>query len=98
MQTIKIWVSESSLNYVDLSDLNNPENQRSFFYTNTDMTDMGYTQLGVAVIENSFFSRTEIQSNAVTVLKAQMQEVKAKAEKEVTHLQDKINQLLAIEN
>jgi hypothetical protein len=98
MNTIKIWVSESSLKYVDLSDLNNPEMQKNFFYTQSDMADMGYTQLGVAVIENSFFSRTEIQNNAVDSLKVQMQEVRAKAEKQVNELQDKINQLLAIEN
>jgi len=51
-----------------------------------------------AEIEIELLTPAEINNGAVEALKAQVQEVRAKAEKEVTQLQDKINQLLAIEN
>jgi hypothetical protein len=98
MNTIKIWVPEYSMKYVDLSDLNKPENKEWFIFSNSDMSDMAYTLIGMGEVECSFFSRAEIQNNAVEALKAQMQEVRAKAEKKVTELQEKIQQLLVITN
>jgi hypothetical protein len=83
------------MNALDLSD---PENDIYLLFSNADMTDCGYTQIGTGEVVCKFFSRDEIQQGAIDSLKAQVQEVKAKAEKEVMQLQDKINQLLAITN
>ena len=98
MNTIKIWVSEYSMKHVDLSDLNNPENKEWFLMSNSDMSDLGYALIGMGEVECSFFSRAEIQNNAVEALKGEIQDVRAKAEKKVTELQEKIQQLLAITN
>lgn len=98
MNTIKIWISEYSMTKVDLSDLNKPENKEWFLISNSDMSDLGYALIGMGEVECSFFSRAEIQNNAVDALKTQIQKVKAEAEKEVTKLNGKIQQLLAITN
>lgn len=98
MNTIKIWVSEYSMKHVDLSDLNKPENKDFFLFSNSDMGDIGYALIGMGEVECSFFTRAEIQNNAVEALKTQIQKVKAEAEKEVTKLNEKIQQLLAITN
>ena len=94
--TRKIWLSEVGVNHVDLSDLSNPENEMWFYFTNTNMSNS--TCIGEAVFNCTFHSRDVITNNAVEALKDQVQEVRAKAEKEVNQLQDKINQLLAITN
>jgi hypothetical protein len=94
--TRKIWLSEVGMNHVNLSDLSDPENEMWFYFTNTNMTNS--TCIGEAVFNCTFHSRDVITNNAVVALKAQVQEVRAKAEKEVTELNEKINQLLAIEN
>ena len=98
MNTIKIWVSEYSMKHVDLSDLNKSENKDFFLFSNSDMSDIGYSLIGMGEVECSFFSRAEIQNNAVEALKTQVQKIKAEAEKEVTKLNEKIQQLLAITN
>ena len=98
MNTIKIWVSEYSMKHVDLSDLNNPENKEWFLMSNSNMSDIGYALIGMGEVECSFFSRAEIQNNAIEALKTQVQKIKAEAEKEITNLNEKIQQLLAITN
>lgn len=98
MNTIKIWASEYSISKIGLSDLNKPENKDLFFFSNSDMSDIGYALIGMGEIECSFFTRAEIQNNAVEALKVEIQDVRAKAEKKVTELQEKIQQLLAITN
>ena len=98
MNTIKIWVSEYSMKHVDLSDLNNPENKEWFLMSNSNMSDIGYALIGTGEVESSFFSRAEIQNNAIEALKTQVQKIKAEAEKEITNLNEKIQQLLAITN
>jgi hypothetical protein len=98
MNAIKIWTDEYGLINMNVSDLSNPKNETYFVYTNANMTNCGYTQIGTGEIHCTFLTRDEIQKGAIDSLKAQVQEVKAKAEKEVMQLQDKINQLLAITN
>jgi hypothetical protein len=98
MTTIKIFTDEYGLNNMNVSDLSDPRNEPYFVYTNANMTNCGYTQIGTGEINRTFLARDEIQQGAIDSLKAQVQEVKAKAEKEVMQLQDKINQLLAITN
>jgi hypothetical protein len=98
MSDIKIYVSDWGMDYINVSDLSDPKNDTYFTFTSADMTKCGYTQVGTGKIECSFFTRDEIQQSAIDSLKAQVQKVKAEAEKEVMQLQDKINQLLAITN
>ena len=96
MNTVKIWVSERGLERINVSDLSDPKNSDWLLFTNTDMSDCHYTQVGTGVVECSFYTRDEIQQGAIDSLKAQVQEVRAKAENEVMKLHDKISQLLAI--
>jgi hypothetical protein len=98
MNTIKIFTDEHGLNYMNVSDLSDSKNEPYFLFTNADMTKHGYTQIGTSEMNNIFFTRDAIQERAIDSLKAQVQKVKAEAEKEVTKLNDKIQQLLAIEN
>jgi len=96
MNTVKIWVSKLGLERINVSDLSDPENSEWFLFTNTDMSDCGYTQVGTGVVECSFYTRDEIQQGAINSLKSQVQQVRAKAENEVMRLQEQISQLLAI--
>ena len=98
MSAIKIWTDEYGLINMNVSDLSDPKKEPYFLYTNANMTNCGYTQVGTGEVNCSFFTRNEIQQGAVDSLKAQVQKVKAEAEKEVTKLNDKIQQLLAITN
>ena len=98
MTTIKIFTDEYGFNNMNVSDFSDPKNAPYFVYTTANMTNCGYTQIGTGEINCTFLARDEIQKGVVDSLKAQVQEVKAKAEKEVMQLQDKINQLLAITN
>jgi hypothetical protein len=96
MNTVKIWVNNRSLERINVSDLYDPANHDLLLFTNTNMDDIGYTQVGTGIVECSFYSRDEIQQGVIDSLKAQVQQVRAKAENEVIKLQDKISQLLAI--
>jgi hypothetical protein len=98
MSTIKIFTSEFGLNNMNVSDLSDPKNEQYFMFTTADMNDIGYTQVGTGTVNCTFFTRDEVQKGAIDSLKAQVQKVKAEAEKEVTKLNDKIQQLLAITN
>ena len=98
MSDIKIYVSDWGLGYINVSDLSDPKNDVHLTFTNADMTKCGYTQVGTGQIECSFFTRDEIQQGAIDSLKVQVQKVKAEAEQEVTKLNEKIQQLLAITN
>jgi hypothetical protein len=96
MNTVKIWVSKLGLERINVSDLYDPANHDLLFFTNTNMDDIGYTQVGTGIVECSFYSRDEIQQGAINSLKSQVQQVRAKAENDVMKLQDQISQLLAI--
>lgn len=99
MKTSKqVWLSSSAQLYMKSADMTDPDNSRWFSYHDEDMSHHGYILIGKAEIEIELLTPAEINNGAVEALKAQVQEVRAKAEKEVTQLQDKINQLLAIEN
>jgi hypothetical protein len=96
--TKKIWLSETALNYVDLSDLDNPENNTWFYFSTSDMTDGGHTCVGEALIECKFHDRDVITGNTIVALKNRVQEIRADAENEITKLNEKIQQLLSITN
>ena len=78
--------------------MTDPENSRWFSYHDETMSHHGFVLIGHAEIDIELLTPAEINNGAVEALKTQVQEVRAKAEKEVTQLQDKINQLLAITN
>jgi len=92
----QVWLSPSAQNYMQSSDMTDPKNSYWFTYQDEDMSEHGYILVGHAEIDLYMFTPAQINQSAVVALKAQVQEVKAKAEKEVNQLQDKINQLLAI--
>lgn len=96
MTTVKIFTDENGLNHMNVLNLSDPKNEPYFLYTNADMTKHGYTHIGTGEINNIFFTRDAIQERAIDSLKAQVQKVKADAEQQVTKLNDKIQQLLAI--
>lgn len=98
MSAIQIYVSEWGLSHINVSDLSDPKNDIHLTFTSADMTKHGYTQIGTGEIKCNFFTRDEIQQGAIDSLKEQVKKVKAEAEKEVTKLNEKIQQLLAITN
>ena len=99
MTTLHILVSQHALDCLDVSNLSNPKNLQWFTFSTNDLSDYGYTLVGsVDVVECTFFDRSVIQGHAVNALKAEIQSVRAKAENEVTKLNEKIQQLLAITN
>ena len=99
MTTLYILVSQHALDCVDVSDLSNPENIKWLTFSTSDLSDYGYTLVGSAnVVECTFLDRKAIQTHAIGALKAEIQSVRAKAENEVTKLNEKIQQLLAITN
>jgi hypothetical protein len=99
MTTLHILVSQHALDCLDVSDLNNPNNLKYLTFSTADLSDYGFTLVGSAnVVECTFFDRNAIQAHAVNALKAEIQNVRAKAENEVVKLNEKIQQLLAITN
>ena len=98
MPILKILVSQHALDCLDVSDLNNPDNLKWLTFTTNDFSNLGYTLVGSAEVQCSFLDRNDIQGHAVDALKAEIQNVRAKAENEVTKLNEKIQQLLAITN
>ncbi len=94
----QVYLSDSAQKYMKSVDMTDPENSKWFSYHDDDMSRHGFMLVGHAEIELDLFTPAQINQSALVALKAQVQEVKAKAEKEVNQLQDKINQLLAIEN
>jgi hypothetical protein len=98
MTTLHILVSQHALDCLDVSDLNNPKNLQWLTFSNSDLSDYGYTLVGIAEVKCTFLDRNAIQAHAVDALKAEIQNVRAKAENEVVKLNEKIQQLLAITN
>ena len=98
MTTLHILVSQHALDCLDVSDLSNPNNLKWLTFSTTDLSDYGYTLVGSAEVKCTFLDRNAIQAHAVDALKAEIQNVRAKAENEVTKLNEKIQQLLAITN
>ena len=99
MTTLHILVSQHALDCLDVSNLSNPDNLKWLTFSTNDLSDYGYTLVGSAnVVECTFLDRNAIQAHAVEALKAEIQTVRAKAENEITKLNEKIQQLLAITN
>lgn len=98
MTTLHILVSQHALDCLDVSDLSNPNNLKWLTFSTNDLSDYGYTLVGSAEVQCTFLDRNAIQAHAVNALKAEIQNVRAKAENEVVKLNEKIQQLLAITN
>lgn len=66
-------------------------------YTNADMIGIdGWTQVGTADITVHLFDEEVIREGKVDSLKKEIQQVKAKAQREVEILEDRLQQLLAL--
>lgn len=68
------------------------------FFTSCDMTNFGHVKVGTVEVEVELLPPDEIVGNAVVALRAKAAEIRAKATAEVTALEGKAQQLLAIEN
>ena len=98
---IKVFaaIPEHQLSQLSQRDLHNPEKVgRVLSFTQHDMTSMGYTNLGTVEIEVELPPPDQIVDKIVVMLRGKASKVRADATAEVTQIEGKINQLLAIEN
>lgn len=98
---IKVFaaIPEHQLSQLSQRDLHNPEKVgRALSFTQFDMTSMGYTNLGAVEIEVELPPPEQIVEKVVVMLRSKASKVRADATAEVTEIEGKINQLLAIEN
>jgi hypothetical protein len=88
------WVtSDSHIGPHNIQDIHSPER---FHYTNSDMTDYGWTKVGVADIRLELFDADEWVLSKIDALNAQIKRTEAEAEAKITELKGQIQQLLAI--
>ena len=71
---------------------------REVAFINLDMTDHGYTKIGIATIEFDLIDRNEMIDNKVIALRAELQGVKAEAQVKVQRIEEQLQSLLAITN
>ena len=71
---------------------------RQLTFANCDMSGGGYTYVGIATVVAEIVDEKTMVVNKVESLKKELQCVRAKAQKEVNDLEDKIQKLLAITN
>lgn len=62
-----------------------------------DMTDCGYTRVGVATVTFECPSKRDLIDNKAQSLRAEIQKTRADAEVKVNALTEKLNKLLALE-
>lgn len=67
-------------------------------FTQTDMTDAGYTNVGTVEVDVELLPPDQIIGNTILALRARAATIRAKATAEATQLEAKAQQLLAIEN
>jgi len=66
-------------------------------YTNIDMTDQGWTDVGEATVTVDFVSHNDLIKNKVEALRAEAANIRAEATAKCTRIEDQINQLLCLE-
>jgi len=92
-QTLKAWLTDHSrvgpeeLARGELGDVH---------FLDLDMARHGWTYVGEAEVALDLLPRDEIVDNKVSALKAEIEEVQAKAQNQITILQGRINELLAL--
>ena len=90
--TVKAW--HTSPEYAHEDDLKNPA---ALMYTNSDMRDMGWLCVGDADITVRItVSREDLNASMCDTLRKQIEDIRAKAQREVNQLQERINILQAL--
>lgn len=98
---IKLYahLDEHSLTYVKREDLADIEKVvPSLYFSRHDLSSHGNVIVGTVEVDVELLPPDQIIGNAVLALRAKAAEIRAKATKEVTELEGKAQQLLAIEN
>lgn len=97
--TIGAWISEyrqeefaQALHSGDATTL-----VSSIALSNNNMTGFGWTRVGTAEVTLEVEGEDVIRQNMVSALRAQQKEVQAKAQAEVVNLEQRVQDLLAIE-
>lgn len=94
----KAWLSQHSLQWIKPEELTDPEKAaKHISFSNHDMTGLGWTQIGTAKMELSLFSKEDMTKSAIQALEAEMANVRAEAAQKVAGLEEKKQQLMALE-
>lgn len=93
--TTDVWLTGSS--HWDIERLKNSNSVNDFTFAKHDMSDHGWIRVGTAEVSISIIANeTEIVTVQVDALREQVKSIRAKAHREVSELEDKIQNLLAI--
>lgn len=98
MIEILVSVANHQLAYTTPEKLLGPDGYKHMTFTSIDMSSLGYTKLGTARVELSLLGHTEILDNAIASLRKEQEGLRAEATAKCTLLENKIQQMLAIEN
>lgn len=98
MIEMNVSISNHQLAYTTPEKLLGPDGYKQMTFTSVDMTGYGYTKLGTARVELSLLGHTEILDNAIASLRKEQEGLRAEATAKCTLLENKIQQMLAIEN
>ena len=81
----------------DLFTADEAEIINDIFYSTVDMSDSGWVKVGTAEITIKLDELPDVASNQVAALRSKLEEMRAEHQLQQTALQERINNLLAIE-
>jgi hypothetical protein len=91
----KVWLSQySGVTPKSLED--GTAQVDSFYYSDSDMTDIGYAHVGEAEVTLKVFETKTIITNKVEALKEEAKAIRAEAHEKCVRIEEKIQNLLAI--
>lgn len=91
------YISDHNLHDVNPKTLADGTALQYVSFSQHDMTKYGCVNVGEVEVKLELFSTNTIVGNAVVALRAKAAEIRAKATKETTELESKVQQLLCIE-
>jgi hypothetical protein len=93
------YLSENQLKYLKQEDLTDVEKvMPHVYFSQHDLSSHGNAVVGTVEVDVELLPPDQIVGNAVLALRAKAAEIRVKATMEVTELEGKAQQLLAIEN
>lgn len=101
--TQKVWLSDTSrLTPLDIQAAIDAGEQEYILgwlqFSDTDMSRYGWAEIGTAKIEVAFHPQEAVIEKLAEGLRNQISVVRAEAQQKVAHLEEKLNQLLALPN
>lgn len=101
--TQKVWLSDTSrLTPVDIQAAIDAGEQEYVLgrlqFSDSDMSRHGWAEIGTAKIEVTFHPQDAVVEKLAEGLRNQISVVRAEAQQKVAHLEEKLNQLLALPN